>query len=109
MRILLDQNVPAPLRHALAGHQVETAYERGWAELMNGELIMKAESDGFDLLITSDQRIPYQHNWTGRSLALPVLSTNDWNSIRRSQDRILAAVNAIRQSECVSFDVPRGE
>jgi hypothetical protein len=66
-------------------------------------------SDGFDLLITSDQGIPYQHNWTGRSLGLLVLSPNDWNSIRRSQDRILAAVNAIQQSECVSFDVLRGE
>ena len=84
-------------------------YEGGWAELLNGKLIMHAESDGFDLLITSDQGIPDQHNWTGRSLALLVLSTNDWNSIRRSQDRILAAVNAIQPSECDNFDVPRGE
>jgi hypothetical protein len=35
MRILLDQNTPAPLRYALLGHQVETAYERGWSELSN--------------------------------------------------------------------------
>ena len=25
MRILLDHNIPAPLRYALRGHQVETA------------------------------------------------------------------------------------
>jgi hypothetical protein len=36
MRILLGHNTPAPLRYALRGHQVETAYERGWAELENG-------------------------------------------------------------------------
>lgn len=33
MRILFDQGTPAPLRHALAGHSVETAYERRWSSL----------------------------------------------------------------------------
>jgi len=77
MRILLDQNTPAPLRYALLGHQVETAYEKGWAKLSNGDLIAEAESAGFDLLITSDQGIPHQQNWAGRNLSLLVLSTND--------------------------------
>jgi hypothetical protein len=44
MYILLDHNVPAPLRHALLGHRVETTYEKGWAELLNGELIAQAEA-----------------------------------------------------------------
>jgi hypothetical protein len=70
MRILLDHNTPAPLRYALRGHQVETAYERGWAELQNGDLIAETESAGFDLLITTDQGIRYQQNWADRSLAL---------------------------------------
>jgi len=62
MRILLDQNVPAPLRRVLLGHEVETAYERGWAELLNGDLIAQAELASFDLFITSDRGIPYQQN-----------------------------------------------
>jgi predicted nuclease of predicted toxin-antitoxin system len=57
MRILLDHNTPAPLRYALPGHQVETAYEQGWAELTNGELLSAAEAAGFDLLITTDKGI----------------------------------------------------
>jgi predicted nuclease of predicted toxin-antitoxin system len=109
MRILLDQNIPAPLRHTLPGHQVETAYERGWAELLNGDLIAQAESAGFELLITSDQGIRHQQNWAGRPLALLVLSTNDWTRIRRFKDRILAAVNTIQRSECVTLEVPRDE
>jgi len=48
MRILLDHNVPAPLRSGLLGHQVETAYERGWAQLTNGVLLQMAEEAGFD-------------------------------------------------------------
>ena len=37
MRILFDQGTPVPLRKALVGHVVETAYEHGWSDLSNGE------------------------------------------------------------------------
>ncbi len=109
MRILLDHNTPAPLRYALRGHQVETAYERGWAELQNGDLIAETESAGFDLLITTDQGIRYQQNWADRSLALLVLSTNDWTWLRRFKEQILEAVDSIQPSESVELDVPRRE
>jgi len=107
MRILLDQNTPVPLRDALVAHQDETAYERGWAELSNGDLIAQAESAGFDILITSDQNIPYQQNWAGRTLGLLVLSTNDWTRIRRFQARIVEAVNRMQRGICIRLDVPR--
>ncbi len=83
MRILLEHNTPAPLRYALQGHQVETAYERGWAGLTNGELLAAAETAGFGLIITTDKGIRYEQNWSGRKLSLLVLSTNDWTRIRR--------------------------
>ncbi|HYN03979.1 MAG TPA: hypothetical protein VE359_16135 [Vicinamibacteria bacterium] len=50
MRILLDHGTPAPLRRALAGHSVATAYEKGWATLTNGALLTAAE-DAFAALI----------------------------------------------------------
>jgi hypothetical protein len=34
MRVLFDQGTPAPLRHALVGHKVATAYEQGWSSLI---------------------------------------------------------------------------
>jgi hypothetical protein len=109
MRILLDHNTPAPLRYALLGHQVETAYERGWAELQNRDLITEAESAGFDLLITTDQGIRYQQNWAARSIALLVLSTNDWTQLRRFKERILEVVDSIRPSVRIELEVPRSE
>ena len=39
MRILFDQGTPVPLRDHLANHQVETATERGWSDLSNGDLL----------------------------------------------------------------------
>jgi hypothetical protein len=54
MRILFDQGTPVPLRAALPNHTVVTAYELGWSELSNGELLSAAERDGFEVLITTD-------------------------------------------------------
>jgi hypothetical protein len=42
VRILFDQGTPAPLREFLTGHSVETAYEKGWSMLRNGELLARA-------------------------------------------------------------------
>lgn len=53
MRVLFDQGTPAPLRHALAEHLVETAFELGWAKLKNGELISLAEEAGFTIFVTT--------------------------------------------------------
>ncbi len=72
MRILLDQGTPAPLRDALGGHSVETAYELGWSKLSNGELLAAAEAAAFGLLITTDQNLRYQQNLSGRRLAILV-------------------------------------
>ena len=69
MRILLDNNVPRLLTSNLPDHQADTAFQRDWHTLTNGELLDQAESDGYQLLTTADQRIPYQQNLSRRSIA----------------------------------------
>ena len=81
MRILFDQGTPAPLRHALKGHVVSTVYEMGWALLANGDLIDAAERD-FDVLVTTDQNLPYQQNLKGRRLAILILPTTSWPKLK---------------------------
>ena len=76
MRVLFDECVPYPLRRLLGGHEVKTAQEMGWGRLRNGELIRRAEAEGFDLFVTGDQSLKYQQNLRSRSIALLVLSTN---------------------------------
>jgi hypothetical protein len=92
--VLLDQGAPAPLRHALLGHVVETAYERGWSSLKNGELIAAAESAGFEVFITTDQNLKYQQNLSHRSLAIVVLQTTSWPRLQRALPLVVAAVGA---------------
>jgi hypothetical protein len=88
MRILLDHGTPAPLRRALTGHTVSTAYEMGWTELDNGALLKAAETD-FEALITTDQNLRYQQNLTGQRLAILVLPTTSWPKIRAHEAEVV--------------------
>jgi hypothetical protein len=91
-RILLDQNVPIGVRGILAEFEVTTARYIGWEKLLNGELIAKADSAGFDILITADRKLVYQQNLSGRRIALIVLGVNDWPIVRAGSAQLVAVV-----------------
>jgi len=59
VRVLFDQGTPVPLRGVLTEHEVSTAYERGWSQLKNGELLDAAERAGFDVLAAELSGVPY--------------------------------------------------
>ncbi len=105
MRILFDHATPQPLRGYLAGHDVDTAAEQGWAELSNGELLDSAEDAGYDVLITPDQSIPYQQNLVGRHLSILVLGSNRWPIVRPKVAEIRSAIEAIGTSELIEVEM----
>jgi hypothetical protein len=92
--VLLDQNVPYPVRKLLEADQVKTAYEMGWAKLANGDLLKAAATAGFRLMVTCDQNIRYQQNMVTRNIGLVVLPTNNWNVLR---DRATAIRQAVKE------------
>ena len=96
MKILFDQGTPAPLRRHLAGHSVDTAYERGWSDLPNGDLLDSAELDGYELLITTDQNIRHQQNLGGRQLGVLVLRSTSWPRIQLRIEEIQAVVDRMQ-------------
>ncbi|MEA2977619.1 MAG: hypothetical protein QOF19_3139 [Alphaproteobacteria bacterium] len=102
MKILFDHGTPAPLRHALTGHTVSTAYEMTWTELNNGALLAAAETR-FDALITTDRNLRHQQNLSGRRLAILVLPTTSWPKIRDHEAQVVAAVNALRAGDVVEL------
>lgn len=102
MRILFDQGTPAPLRRALVKHAVSTAYERGWSELSNGDLLQAAE-DAFDVFITTDRSLRYQQNLSGRKLAMLVLPTTSWPRIRERVAAVVGAVETLRPGDVVEL------
>jgi len=99
MRILFDQGTPVPLRNALAGHVVVTAFELGWHNLANGELLQAAEADGFEILVTTDQRLKHQQNLSGRKVAILVLTTTSWPRIRPNVTIVAAAIDSLKTGD----------
>jgi hypothetical protein len=69
----------------LSEHQVETAFERKWSALQNGELLRAAEQAGFDVLLTTDTHLPERQNLQGRRIAVVILNRNRWGMIPAAQ------------------------
>ena len=105
MRILLDQGTPAPLRRHLWQHDIDTAFERGWSRLRNGDLLDCAEADGYQLLITTDQNIRHQQNLVGRRLAIMVLLAASWPRIQLHVDDIRAAVDRVEPGTYIEIPI----
>jgi hypothetical protein len=73
MRILLDECVDQRLRFLLASHECHTAAYAGLVGLKNGVLLDAAEDAGFEVIITTDQEIPFQQNLNLRPIAIIIL------------------------------------
>lgn len=100
MRILFDQGTPLPLRKYLIDHSVVSAFEKGWSSLENGDLLAAAESEGFDVLITTDQNLRYQQNLSDRRIAIIVLLTTNWPRIEKN---VLLVIDAVADAYSGKF------
>ena len=107
MLILFDHGAPRGLARAFPGHTVTTARARGWDRLNNGALLKAAEDAAVDLLLTTDQRIRYQQNLSGRKIAIVVLAgTTKWARVRLHLERIAAVVDLAMPGSYTEVDIP---
>ena len=77
----------------------------GWGGLKNGDLLHQAERQ-FQVFISTDQNLKHQQQVIGRKLAILVLPTNDWPTIRRHGAQIAAQVAALKPGDFVELDWP---
>lgn len=105
MRVLFDQGTPAPLRDHLK-HDVATVIDLGWSTLSNGELLARAETAGFEVLVTTDQNLKYQQNLPRRRIAIAVLTKASWPRIERNLANICAAIDASTPGQYVEIAIP---
>jgi predicted nuclease of predicted toxin-antitoxin system len=103
MRILFDQGVPLPLKNWLASHGIETARQRGWSELLNGELLAAAQGSQFDLFITTDQNLRHQQDLSRFAIAVLVLMVANWPALEPFASEIAAAVDKIQPRQYVEW------
>jgi hypothetical protein len=97
MRVLLDECFPQALRAELAGHEVKTVAEAGWAGLKNGALLGLAATR-FDVLLTVDRNLEYQQNFSGLTIAVIVVDTpsNDIEVLRPLMPKVREALQSAR-------------
>jgi hypothetical protein len=106
MFVLFDQSTPVPIRPFLKEHEVQTAAQRGWDKLKNGELLRAAEDAGFDVLVTPDKNIRHQQNLKMRTIAIVVLGNAQWPALRRYVERVVTAVNAAKPGTYCEVEIP---
>ena len=73
MRVLLDEQLPRHLARKIAGHDVSTVQQCGWAGLQNGELLRVAADAGFDVLVTADRNLQFQQNLSHSRIGIILL------------------------------------
>jgi predicted nuclease of predicted toxin-antitoxin system len=105
VNILLDENVPAPLRRFFPNDPVATVQQLGWGGIENGELVDLADSK-FDVLVLADKNLRYQQNLIGRKIALVELSTNRWPALKAIVQDIVSAVQTAKAGSYVIVPGP---
>ena len=106
MKVLVDECVPLKLVRLLTGHTFATAQQKGWGGFQNGRLLALAEPE-FDLFLTSDRNLQYQQNLKGRKIAILLLSTNHWPTLKKQAPLVQVVLDKIRPNKFVRVEIPR--
>jgi predicted nuclease of predicted toxin-antitoxin system len=104
-RVLLDEGVPRHLAEPLdaAGLSV-TPYPNNWKQITNGELLMLAERQGFDVLVTNDKNMTAQQNLHRRNIAITVLPTNRRREVMELAPQVVKTIQRIRPGQCIFIE-----
>jgi len=105
MKVLFDQCTPVPLRRYLHPHVVDTAAERGWSRLRNGELLNQLEADHYDAFITTDTKLKYQQNLTERRVRILALTSTSWPRIRKKTAEVREALEALGEAGYAEVEI----
>ena len=81
MRVLFDECVPRQLRRDLAGLDVRTVQEMGWAGIKNGALLSRA-AEHFDAVFTVDQGMEQAHLKSKLRVGLVILAATTTDPVK---------------------------
>lgn len=105
IRVLFDQGGPLPLKDALGKFEIQTCFTLGWPALSNGELIARAD-ESFDVFVTTDKNVRYQQNLTHRRVAIFVLPTTRWPTLKPYGELIESAMLHLRSGAYEEWCLP---
>ena len=107
MKLLLDECLPRPLGRLFPEHKCRTVQEMGWFGKSNGALLSLAEAQ-FDVFLTIDQGMEYEHDLTGRNIAVLLLTarSNQIEDLAPLVPAVLVALRGMRQGSFVQVPTP---
>ena len=93
MRVFIDECVDWRLARDIAGHDVKTAHQMGWAGVKNGALLALVAGK-FDLFVTVDRNLAFQNRVMQLSFAVVVLraQTNRLADLRPLVSELMLAI-----------------
>ena len=107
MRILLDECVPARLREAFPGQEVQSVPGIGWRTSKDRPLLNFAQ-DRFDVFVTVDRRLAAQNDLSSLRLGFIVarVPNNRLNGFKPIFEQLNAAALRVRQGEIIHVVSP---
>ena len=102
MKILLDECIDRRLAKDIAGHEVKTVPQMGWATIKNGELLALAEKD-FEVFVTVDRNLSFQQHLPGYNLVVIVLRarSNRLQDLRPLVPKLLEMLPMAKRGEAL--------
>jgi hypothetical protein len=106
LKILLDECVDRRFARELAGHEVNTVPQMGWAGIKNGELMSLAEKE-FDLFVTVDRNLSYQQNLSKFDIALIVLraTSNRYEDLKPFSESIIRELGRLTPGKAIVIEL----
>jgi predicted nuclease of predicted toxin-antitoxin system len=106
VHVLLDECLPRKLKQALAGHEVRTAQEMGWAGKRNGDLLVLAQAE-FDALLTVDRSLSFQQRVSQFEIGVIVLAapSNTLEALQPLMPEVLRALESLEKRRVLLLGV----
>jgi predicted nuclease of predicted toxin-antitoxin system len=105
MKLLPDECMPRRLKKALAPHDAFTVEDAGFKGLKNGRLLREA-SGNYNVLITVDQNIPAQQNFSALKIAMVIIhaKSNRYEDLIPFVPQILSSLTNISPGSAVRIE-----
>ncbi len=64
--------------------------------MSDGEILTRAETDGFNVFVTTDQNLRFEQNLTGRKVAIVVIKSTAWPKIFGKVSSVVSAIESAK-------------
>lgn len=105
MKILLDECTPRVLKQRLREFNILTIQDVSWQGIKNGELLRRLPGQ-FDVLMTTDKNIKYQHDLSAIHFAIVILPSNRVTIVLKLVEPIRTTLLHIQPGQVIELPMP---